>query len=257
MYLYNMSFSIILDSSTISNYPSNDFTVTFPNPIKLNTNPNEITPFEVALINGNFWYSWFNISASQGNNTVRWSKNSGSTYTTIIIPDGSYQLTDINTYIQTSITANGGTGASIAITPNFTILQCVVTLASGYYLDLSVSSLNILLGFPSAIVTTTQSGGNLVDITNGVNSVIINSDLVSGSFINGQTSSALYQFVPTSPPGSNLSIQPYYPIYLPLADQTQIQRVRLFITDQQNRTLNLNKQPVTVLLHVRPSGSTQ
>jgi hypothetical protein len=48
------------------------------------------------------FYSWFNITAAQGNNviTFQWDSSNPATKSTIIIPDGLYEISDLNNYLQ-------------------------------------------------------------------------------------------------------------------------------------------------------------
>lgn len=65
---------------------------------------------EVALANIYLFYSWYNISAAFGNNTFqyKWPNNSGGYITyTVVIPDGFYQIDDLNSYLETVMVTNG------------------------------------------------------------------------------------------------------------------------------------------------------
>lgn len=57
------------------------------------------TDKEIALVSGNIFFSWPNISAALNNNKfdLRWIDG---VVQTITIPDGSYQVSDISAYIQ-------------------------------------------------------------------------------------------------------------------------------------------------------------
>jgi hypothetical protein len=55
------------------------------------------------------YYSWFNITSAYNNNTFSYSWVVGGTTTTytIIIPDGLYQITDLNNLLQFNMAKNG------------------------------------------------------------------------------------------------------------------------------------------------------
>lgn len=63
----------------------------------------------VALKSVSLYYSWDNISAAQQNNTFSyiWPTSSGTTTHTVTIPDGSYSIDDLNSYLQSEMIANG------------------------------------------------------------------------------------------------------------------------------------------------------
>ena len=63
----------------------------------------------IAVSNISMYYSWFNITATYGNNTFTYTWTSGgvtSTYT-ILIPDGLYEINAINNYCQYTCINNG------------------------------------------------------------------------------------------------------------------------------------------------------
>lgn len=69
--------------------------------------PNSVTfsNSEIAVSNITMYYSWFNITSTLRNNffTFNWTNvGGGNVYTTytIFIPDGLYEITDINNYLQ-------------------------------------------------------------------------------------------------------------------------------------------------------------
>jgi hypothetical protein len=65
---------------------------------------------EVAIASVSMYYSWTNINASPlGNNTFTYTWTAGSTTTTytVTIPDGLYEITDINNYFQYVMIENG------------------------------------------------------------------------------------------------------------------------------------------------------
>jgi hypothetical protein len=63
-----------------------------------------------------------------------------------------------------------------------------------------------------------------------------------------------YSFVLETPPGSLLTINPNRPIYLPVREKKFIQTIRMQITDQENRLLDLNDEPVTYMLQLRSNS---
>jgi len=248
-----------LDSST-TKQNSQNFTIQYPGGLTLNTDPNRTKTYEVALITANLWYSWHNIDADFSNNTLRYYN--GSTWKNVTIPDGIYDISAINDYLHQEMKANGDSTTNAAgedifdieIVPNFNTLRCKVEISNSYQLDLSVSSLNSLLGFASKIVTATEEGTNGVDITRGVNSLVIHCSIVTGSYENSTGSDVLYTFVPRSSPGSNIEVSPNYPIYLPLSESRQIMSINMRITDQQGRLINFNGENVTYVIHIREAS---
>lgn len=247
-----------LDSSSLNDsQPSDDFIVNFRGGIPLEQNKK----YMVALINANLWYSWHNVSSAFGNNTLRYHND--TEWKIVQIPNGIYQLTDINDYLHEEMIANSDytTDASgenvfdIEILPNYNNGKCKVILTNNYQLDLSYSLLNELLGFESQIVDETMEGENPVDITRGVNSLMVHCSIASGSYENSYGSDIIYSFVPRSSPYSNIEVAPYFPIYLPINEYKNIFDIRMRLTDQKGRRIDLNGEITTYILHIKESGT--
>lgn len=246
---------LTLDSSSLTNQSSQDFTVYFASPLNVRKGIHEI-----ALVRANLWYSYYNISSAMGNNIIAYTNNSSQTRT-VTFPDGNYTLTAINTYLESVMLANGDYTLTsgiytyyISILPDYTTLKVQITLSNTYTIDLTRSTFNTLLGWNQAVYnfTGSQEGTSSANINNNINSLLIHCDIVGSSYQNNILSDVLYTFVPNVPPGSNISVEASPAlIYLPLRIPDLIQKIRMYLTDQQNNIINLNSQPVTYLLHLR------
>ena len=62
----------------------------------------DLTGAEIAISNITMYYSWQNISAELNNNTFSyvWVLGAVPTTFTVVIPDGQYEISDINAYFQ-------------------------------------------------------------------------------------------------------------------------------------------------------------
>ena len=87
---------ISLESSQ-TNQPSHNFLVNYSN-FELD-GENE---YEIGLIQGSIWYSWYNISSEFNNNQLRYSADNGSTFNTVTFDDGIYSVNAINDRIANS-----------------------------------------------------------------------------------------------------------------------------------------------------------
>jgi len=254
---------IKLDSSTILDQNSENFEVTFDN---LTLEKNE--DYELALLRASVWYSWNNISSEFSNNTLRYkySTNSGVSYTDVNITfeNGIYSVDAINNKLATVLeannhfaTVNGIKQYPITITPNYTTLLVDVnfnqTLVSGviFQLDFTTSTLRDLLGFTSGVLSTATSSQNQPNITRDVNTIMIKSSIVEGSYENGKSSNVLYAFSPSGYSiGSNINVEPTQRVYLPVSEKNNISRIRMELVDQQSRLVKTNDD-ITYLLHLR------
>jgi len=141
---------------------------------------------------------------------------------------------------------------NVSLTPDYNTFKCLLTLLNSYEVDFTVSNLYLLLGFKSQIYTTTQEGPNNVNISNGIDKVLIHVDCVTGSYTLGQSSDVLYSFAPNSSPSSLLIVDPIKRVYLPLNQSSYLNKIRVRITDDSNNRLNLNGEQVTVTLLLKP-----
>lgn len=270
-----MSFLVTLDSTRRSN-PSEktDSYVTVFNP-GLTLYKKEGYMWTVALVTANMWYSFYNLSASLYQNTVlEVSDDNGATFWPITIPDGVYNIYDLNSIIQSLITSNPnlGLGSSVSLIPNFNRLRINVSItpASGYQVRFDPvltnpngSDFYKLLGFDFAQAAATMitpitdaSGpieGVLVgDITNGLDNLYITCSLVRGSYFGGGLSKVLYSFVPNSAPGSSIRIDVTNPIGVPInIDNDTIREIRMSVVDNLGRRVDFNNEDIQYLLHFK------
>ena len=94
---------IVLNQSNLDlDGQNNKLVYRFPNSVNL-------TNKYIAVSQVNMYYSWFNITQAFGNNTLTYTWTSGATLNTytITIPDGLYEVAEINSYCQFVMVSNG------------------------------------------------------------------------------------------------------------------------------------------------------
>jgi hypothetical protein len=91
---------IVLSSSNIVGTGNNVLTYTFPSTATFRND-------YVAVASIAMYYSWFNISSALGNNTFTYTWDSVGGATSITIPDGLYEVSTLNDYLQSEFIANG------------------------------------------------------------------------------------------------------------------------------------------------------
>jgi hypothetical protein len=64
---------------------------------------------QIALSNISIYYSWYNVTTRNNNTTYEyiWNGTSGPTTYTVTMPDGTYEVADMNAYLQKQFIANG------------------------------------------------------------------------------------------------------------------------------------------------------
>jgi len=107
----------------------------------------------------------------------------------------SYFCADINKYIKRVIHANGDDENGITLTANTNTLKAVLILQNNYQVSFrSADSIGSLLGFnPDFYTVHYQESQNPVNILN-INSILVNVDIISGSYVNGQRNPTIYSF---------------------------------------------------------------
>src|SRR6218665_3405500 len=144
--------------------------------------------YEMALVNLETYNSFPNIDPS--NNNCRYSPDKGTTWFNINVPEGSYEIVDIDEYMQRIIKENGHYAAAagdgdvggeiypISIQPNNNTLKSVLDIDANKVDFTTANSIRTVLGFNSQIYSAGYNESeNIVNIMN-VNSLRVTSDVI-------------------------------------------------------------------------------
>ena len=193
------------------------------------------------------YYSFPNIDET--NNVFVYSPDNGNSLVKIKIPEGSYEIDDINNTIQHEMEKRGhhdpiNKDYYINISANSNTLKSVFILEKDYQVDFNhQNSLAKVLGFTGAKYTEGfHKSENVVNILI-INSILVNINIISGSYVNGTTKNTIYPFFPKVSPGYNL-------VYLPIILDT-IDSLNVSITDQDDHLRNLRNEMLTIRFHIR------
>ena len=172
------------------------------------------------------------------------------------IPEGSYDIIDINDTIQQKMRQNGHYDPTneeyyIAISANSNTLKSVLILENNYQVDFRhPNSISRVLGFYNDIYTLGfQESENVVNILS-INSLLVNLDIISGSYVNSSSQNTIYSFFPNVSPGYKIVESPINVVYLPITLDT-IHSLETSITDQDGNQLNLRGETLTMRFHIR------
>ena len=217
-----------------------DFVIKFDPIMHLSTDMSH----ELAVDRVSMTYSWHNINATYGNKTIKYSKDNGSNWKTITFVDGMYSYDDLSDYINQVITDNDDQPSNnrVGVKMNFvlTSYRVVVELGNQWQLDIRDSTFGDLIGFEPKILTTTGYSSKLPNITNSVDSMYVNCDIVTDAITDGRYSNKLV-VIPTD----NLTrsypftFEPKRALFSPIS-KTIIGEIRITLTDSQGRPINLN-----------------
>ena len=147
--------------------------------------------YEIALINLKTYYSFQNIDRS--NNCFSYSPGTNTPWIDIIIAEGSYHVEDINEFIEREMRKNdhydnANNKNNVEISANTNTLKSEMFLKNKYKVDFRKDkSINSLVGFHSNLYTSGfHESENMVNILT-INSILVNIDIISGSYVNGST----------------------------------------------------------------------
>ena len=209
--------------------------------------------YEIALVNLETYYSFPNIDET--NNVFVYSPDNGNSWVKIKIPEGSYEIDDINNTIKHEMEKRGHYDSInedhyINISANSNTLKSVLIIESGYQVDFNQpNNLSKVLGFTGTKYEEGFHESENVDILR-INSILVNIDIISGSYVHGTTKSTVYSFFPKVSPGYKIIESPVNLVYLPITLDT-IDSLNVAITDQDDHLLNLRNEKLTIRFHIR------
>ena len=161
--------------------------------------------YEIALINLKTYYSFPNIDRS--NNCFSYSPCANPPRLNISIHEGSYHVEDINEFIHRQMRKNchydkANDKDNIEISANTNTLKFEMIINNNCEVDFRrYNSINSLLGFDNKLYTSGfNESENMVNILT-INSMLVNIDIISGSYVNGSTPPTIYSFFPDVSPG--------------------------------------------------------
>ena len=164
------NFSIICSSD------QTDYTTNFSPMLHLNPNKR----FELALLNLEPYNSIPNLDGT--NNRFVYSYDGGKTWSTIMLPEGCYEIPQINAAIQRQLERNRHWNNTanpqshyITVGANSSTLRAYVEITNdNYRVDFSRSTIRSMLGFnPKIVQSGYHEGDNPVDILK-VNTILVN-----------------------------------------------------------------------------------
>jgi len=204
--------------------------------------------YEIALVNLETYNSFPNITTK--NNHISYSPDRGKVWYHILIPTRSYDIEDISEFIQQKMKQNGHEN-NVTISANTNTLKAVLIPENGYQVDFRPDhSVSSVLGFNNAVyLSDYQESENPVNILS-INSILVNIDIISGSYLNKIRNPTIYSFFPNVAPGYKIIETPANLVYLPITLDA-IYSMEITLTDQNGQQLNLRGENISIRFHVR------
>jgi len=250
-----MSFSLILSGN------SSDFTTVF-NSIVLQP-PYE---YEAALLSIDTYNSIPNIIEGK-NNLFKYFN--GQDWKVISLQTGAYELDAINNEIKRQMRINGDNADIITISAEISTLRSIINILSAaaaaaaqaagtaaaaqaeYKVAFEAGTIASLLGFSDGVLNPGYNlSPNIVDIM-PINTILVNLDIIQGSYVNGQASPAIYAFYPNVSPGYKIIERPSPSLTYFLLSRHDISRIRVWLTDQDGNMVDFRGERITLRIHIR------
>ena len=189
------------------------------------------------------------------NNQIRWRKKTEG-WKILTFPNGMYDYSGINTFLQaqTGKVDPKDEDSKYIFTLYFdlTIFRVVILMDENYELDLSGNDFAELLGYEKKILLGGKKnfvGAMVPNITRSVDWVFLHCDLISRR-ANDVASDVLYSFSTT---GLQVSCpfqkEPYRLEWHPV-NKSEINSIRIWVTDGRNNPLDLNGIDVAVSIMI-------
>ena len=205
--------------------------------------------YEAALLSLETYNSIPNIIEEKSNEFKYYN---GEAWKTIILSTGAYELNAINNEIKRQIIANRDSESAIDITADVSTLKSIVSIDNpNYKVDFGIpNSIGSVLGFETVIGHGYNVSLKIVDIIQ-VNSILVNIDIIMGSYVNGSSSPTIYSFYPNVAPGYKIVERPnpsliYYPV-----SRQDISKMRVWLTDQKGNLVDFRGETITIRIHIR------
>ena len=194
-------------------------------------NPNK----NMALANLSIYYTWKNVKSIYNNNKFKISAPTWNE--TFELPDGSFNISEIQDYIEYIIKKHEtiGKNAPILIYANKISNRIVFKIKTGYKLELLSKETVKLLGSTKDTTDVDKNSENVPRLEN-VEVVLVHCNLVNNSY--QQASRVLFTFVPNKQYGQLISISPNSLVFLKTTN-TEFSEIDMWFTDQNNNDLEI------------------
>lgn len=239
---------------------TSDFVTKFNPPISLVGNKN----YEIAVTTATVPYIFFNVTTANNNRTFDYSPD-GVVWISYVYEPGLYDLTYLFTTFRDEIlipnnwyVTNGGPGSDeivydIEFQPDYPTSKVRIYLANGREVRFPAgTNFGDLLGFnANTTVSTTTLGPNIPNISVDVECILLHCDSSSGVYSYNTQSDVIAILYINAPPLGTISYIPYFPRWCYYIGGDVLTSMRIYLTDQLGRPIDLNDQVMNCELIIR------
>lgn len=175
----------------------------------------------------------------------------------ITIPTGAYEITDIETYLQDTLSKNIVNVAKdklISLKANNSTLKCEImsTVRVDFTKD---DSIGRMLGFSSKVLEPGIKHESDIPIQIiKVVTIRVECNITTAAFYDTRLSHTLYEFAPSVEPGYSINIEPKNIIYLPI-NTSRIDNITLKLLDQDGDPVDFRGEQIVIRLELKKYGS--
>ena len=125
-------------------------------------NPNEV--MTAKLVSATFPNSWFNLSVSSKNNTINFKETGDTSYKSIVIENGSYNINELSDKLKTLLEANSTNNLTYTFTYDIIKNQLQIqnsnpTVYNSVFDFTTATTCRRFLGFTAQVFTINASEG--------------------------------------------------------------------------------------------------
>lgn len=211
--------------------------------------------YQVALIQLNTWWSYYNFSASYNN--LNYSVDQGSV-TALFLEPGRYDFARWVAAINELYLAATATVLATTFTVSNSTGKFTMTIPPGDSFSMSAHTA-YMFGFAGGVYksatmltfTTDQTTIGISNWGNGITALNFTCDMTSNSRSNSVAGSIIAQFTPRAAAFGSIDFNPPVPLYAQI-NSTQFNSIAITITDNRGDIVDLNDEDVVATLHVKP-----
>ena len=194
-------------------------------------NPNK----NMELGSLSIYYTSKNVNSTYNNNKFKISAPTWNE--TFDLPDGSYNISEIQDYIEYIIKKHEiiGENAPILVYANTINNRIVFKIKTGYKLELLSKKTMKLLGSTKDTIDADKNSENVPGLEN-VEVVLVHCNLVNNSY--QQHLRVLFAFAPNKQYGQLISISPHSLMFLKTMNK-EFSEIDIWFTDQNNNALKI------------------
>jgi len=139
---------------------------------------------------------------------------------------------------------------AVKISTNTNTLKSVFEIQDDFQVDFRArNSFLSILGFRNQVCKEgIHESQNFVNIL-PINSILVNVDVIGGSYVNGRTQNTIYSFFPNVSPVHKIVENLKNLVYLPVI-LDKINKMETVVTDQNGKQLNIRGGILTIIYHL-------